>query len=123
MNMRQAAEITSQLRRATAALSQAQGDFPAPAIEQLDVATRETVAAIFRAREALRLPGISDPEMRRSVSNEAVGHPRLASRAEATRRTKADRIAKDNEASFQKMKLRPRRDSVQKLQMSADDIA
>jgi hypothetical protein len=105
MDMQQVTEITRQLRDATAAVTRAQGDVPTQAIEQLDAATRETLEALYRTRQALNLPDVGRvPEL---VTDDTPSHSRSASRVGAAKRAKSDRIAKNNAAFFQQMNLTP----------------
>jgi len=120
MDTQRIAKITRQLGEAVAALSHPSGDLPAPAIEQLDVATREALEAIYRARAVLQLPALQDASIRQVGSTEVARHSRVASRTGATERAKSDRIAKTNAAFFQQMNLAPALDA---RQVSAEQSA
>jgi hypothetical protein len=131
MDMQQVAQITQHLEEATAAIRQTGGDLLPTTIKQLDTATRETLNAIYRAREALKLPAISDPSALQSASYGVAAFPppklprrsRLTARAGATKRATSDKIARSNDAFFQQMNLSPVLDAVQQEQEGTETIA
>jgi hypothetical protein len=120
MDMQQVAEITRQLRDATAAVTRAQADLPTQAIEQLDAATRETLEALYRTRQALNLPDVG--QLRQVETGETPSHSRSASRVGATKRAKFDRIAKNNAAFFEQMNLMPTPSTSQQQQSGAENV-